>query len=117
MRSRLVFLVFALAGCSSWHPVTLPTPQEQSWIETGRLRLTVPGGGHAEGTMARVRGDSLLLVVDSGTLVAAVPLNAAPMLEQRTFSGGKSVGLVLLVGLGGLLVLGIAVGSTTSGGY
>lgn len=63
-----------------------------------------------------MRGDSLLLIVDGSTLVATVPLNAAPMLEQRAFSGGKSVDLVLLIGLGVLVGVGIALSNDFSGG-
>ncbi|MEO6068870.1 MAG: hypothetical protein ABJB33_08375 [Gemmatimonadota bacterium] len=112
MRTFSVALLFLLTACSTWRPVTLPTPQDSAWTASGRLRLTVPGGGRTRGSMARLTGDTVQLVVGGDAVVASVPRQHPMTLERRTFSGGNTAGLLLLVVAGVYIALGLAIAST-----
>ena len=114
MRVTLPILFLLVTGCTTWRPVALPTPQDSAWTASGRLRLTVPGGGRTRGNMARLTGDTVQLVVGGGAVVASVPRQHPMTLERRTFSGGNTAGGLLL--LGTTVVVGFFIVIAATGG-
>lgn len=90
MRSLLVLLVLALASCTGWHPVALPSPTETTWSATGTLRLTTVSDRELRGTSIQLSGDSLRVRADTLTAGSLVARSVVVRIERRGFSGPKT---------------------------
>lgn len=91
MRYPPVLLVLALAGCTDWHPVEVPSPDRGPWEVAGHLRVTTVQGASLWADTVRQVHDSLQILRARGAPVAPLPDALVASVQRREFSGTKTL--------------------------
>ena len=82
-------LVLLLAACTTWQPVTTPTPLDSTTRLKGNVRVTIMGGQTKIGNDPFVRGEQLILPRADGS-VDSVHRGRVVLVEQSVPDGRKS---------------------------
>lgn len=109
-RSPLLAILMTF-GCSSWQPVTEPSPLAAEFMIPSTVRLTDAAGRRTVGINAFGRGPSIILARRDQTW-DSMPRRQVTLVERRRFDAGKTVGLVALVGLAGLVAVEISLSNS-----
>ena len=130
----LMLYTTQVAGCSSWHVVSVPTLEAEQEKHPLEVRIATSGGGIVRLDSAMVARDSISgrvvdrsAVSDTTVVVAgqtgdslhprvSMPLNAIHTLEWRQASAGKTVLLVTGVLAGSFVVMIGALAIACAGG-
>ena len=115
----LALLLPLTLGCTTWRPVTLPTPADSAWSAEGNLRLSTPDGRQLRATRATMRSDSLQLTGAQGVTIAQVPRDQAGGLQRQQVDPNRTG--ILIVALLTVAVITVAVAASSlsglGGGY
>lgn len=97
----LLLLVLHVGACTYWQPTSLSPRQVVEQERPRRVRVTTVDGEQQHVRRPRVRSDSLASG-DPRRAGEPIPLSEIRSLEIQRFSGKKTLGLVLVVGVVGL---------------
>lgn len=100
----LIGLLLASGGCTSWRPITDPSPMADPFAVQARVRLTDSAGRRIIGSSAIARGNSILFTRIDGSW-DSMPRLKATVVERRRFDAGKTLGRVSLIGVTGFIVM------------
>ena len=114
---RTLPLLLLLAGCTTWRPVVLPTPDFPDWNTTGALRVTTTAGRVLHGDTLRLTPDSARLFGSAGRI--AFPRGDLGHVERHAVAPGRTTLLVSTLLLMAIAVIDYSTSPLfdTSGGY
>lgn len=107
-------MLLLLGACTTWRPVTLPTPTDSAWSAEGNLRLATADGRRLRATRATMWRDSLQLTGAQGAAVAQLPRDQAAGLQRQQVDGTRT-GILIVALLAAAAIVVAAAASSFSG--